>query len=132
MLSPYWWHITPYSVAHYPLYCGALHIMYVGLGLIVGLLVVIVHNYLLYIGRRYSHLYHHIILHCLVHCVRRFLPRRGLIFISAIHLLDVDYSLIVYFFSFYAISGIWLHNTMLVWIYLVMKVIISNKGISLC
>ena len=110
MLSPYWWHITPYSVAHYPLYYGALHIIYVGLGLIVGLLVVIVHHYLLYTGRGYSHLNHHIILSCLVHCVRRFLLRRGLIFIFVIHFLGVDYSLIIYFFSFYAISGIWLHN----------------------
>ena len=110
MLSSYWWHITPYSVAHYPLYCGALHIIYVGLGLIVGLLVVIVHHYLLNIERIYSHFSYHIILSCLVHCVRRFLHWRGLIFISTIHLLIVDYSLILYFFSFYAISGIWLHN----------------------
>ena len=88
MLSPYWWHITPYSVAHYPLYCGALHIIYVGLGLLVGLLVFIVHLYLLYIRKRYSHISHHIIVSCLVylvHCVRRFLPRRGLIFIFVIH-----------------------------------------------
>ena len=97
-------------MAHYPLYCGALHIHCVGLGLIVGLLFVIVHHYLLYIGRRYSHLYHHIILYCLVHCVRRFLPRRGLMFISDIHILGVYYSPIIYFFYFYAISRIWLHN----------------------
>ena len=100
-------------MAHYPLYCGALHIIYVGLGLLVGLLVVIVHLYLLYIGRRYFHFSHHIILSCLVysiHYVRRFLPRRGLIFISTIHLLGVDYCLIFYFCSFYPISGTWLHN----------------------
>ena len=78
----------PYSVlVHYPLYCGALYIIYVGLGLLVVLLVVIVHLYLLYIGRRYSHFSHHSILSYLVyslHCVRRLLPRRGLIFIYII------------------------------------------------
>ena len=98
---------------HYSLYCDALHIIYVDLGLLVGLLVVIVHLCLLYIGRRYSHFSHHSILSCLVysvHCVRRFLPRRGLIFISAIHFLGMDYSLIDYFCSFYAIFGTLLHN----------------------
>ena len=54
--------------------------------------------------------WHHIILSCLVHCIRRFLPRSVLIFISTIHILGVDYSLIIYFCSFYAIFGIWLHN----------------------
>ena len=100
-------------MAHFSLYCGALHIIYVGLGLLLGLLVVILHLYLLYIGRSYSHFSHHIILSCIVypvHCVRRFLHRRGLIFTSHIHLLGMDYSLIVYFCSFYAISGTWLHN----------------------
>ena len=85
-------HITPYSVAHYPLHCGALHIIYV----VLGRLVVIVHLCIIYIGRQYSHLSQHCILSCLVylvHCVRRFLPQRGLIFISAIHILGVDYSL---------------------------------------
>ena len=105
------WCITPYIVVHYILF---MYVIYVWLGLLVGLLFAIVHLYLLYIGRRYSHFSYHIsILSCLVysvHCVRRFLPRRGLIFIFGTHFLGVDYSLIVYFFSFYAISGIWLHN----------------------
>ena len=100
-------------MAHYSLYCGALHIIYVGLGLLVGLLVVIVHIYLLYIGRIYSHFIHHSILSCLVysiHCVKRFLAQRGLIFISTIHFLGVYFSLIVYFLSFYSIFGTLLHN----------------------
>ena len=49
-----------------------------------GLLVVIVHLCLLYIKRRYFHVSNHCILFSLmylVHCVRRFLPRRGLLFI---------------------------------------------------
>ena len=96
------WHIIPYIVVHYILFMSAWVLM--------GLLVVILHLCLLYIGRRYSHFSHHIILSFLVHCVRRFLPRRGLIFISVIHLLGVDYSLIFYLFSFYAISRIWLPN----------------------
>ena len=110
MLIPYWWHITPYSVAHYPLYCGTLHISYVGLGSNSGFIVVIVHQYLLYIGRTYCHVNHHIILSCIVHCVWRFLPWRGLIFISSIHILGRYYSFIVYFYSFYAIPGTWLHS----------------------
>ena len=100
-------------MAHCPLYCGVLHISDVVLGLIVGLLVVIVHLGLLYIKRRYFHLSHDCILSCLgytVHCVRRFLPRRGLSFIYILHYEGVYYSLLVYFFSFYAISGSWLHN----------------------
>ena len=104
----------PYSVlVHYPLYCGALYIIYVGLGLLVGLIVFILHIYILYIGSKYSHFSHHSNLSCLVysvHCVRRFLTRRGLISISSIHFLGVDYSLIIYFCYFYAISGTWLHN----------------------
>ena len=94
---------------HYSLYCGTLHIIYVSLDL----LVFIVHLCLLYIWRVYSHFSHHCILSCLVysiHCVRRFLPWRGLISISVIRFLCMDYSLIVYFFSFYAIFGNWLHN----------------------
>ena len=45
------------------------------------LLVVIVHLFLLYIGRIYSHFIHHSILSCLVysvHCVSMLLPRRAL------------------------------------------------------
>ena len=75
--------IPPYRVAHYPLYCGALYIIDVGLGLLVGLLVAIVHLCLLYIGQRYFHYIHHGILSRLMylgHCVRRLLPQRGLIF----------------------------------------------------
>ena len=105
--------ITPYSVALYPLYGGVLDIIDVGLGLLVGLLAIIAHLYLLYIGRRHSHFSHRIILSCLVyivHCVRKFYPQIGLIFISDIHFLGMDYSLIIYFFSFYAISGTWLHK----------------------
>ena len=94
---------------HYPLYCGALHIIYVVLVLLVGLLVFIVHIYLLYIERRCSHFSHHSILSCLVYSLY-YLRRRGLIFIFAIHFLGMDYSLIVYFYSFYAISRTWLHN----------------------
>ena len=100
-------------MAHYPLHSSALNIIYVGLGLLVGSLVVIVHLYLLYIGRKYSHFSHHSILYCLVysiHCVRMFLPRILLIFISVIHSLCMDYSLIIYFFSFFSISRTWLHN----------------------
>ena len=57
MLSLKCGHIPPYIVALYPLYGG------VDVGL--GLLVVIVHRCLLYIGRRYFHLIKHCILSCL-------------------------------------------------------------------
>ena len=40
MLSPKGWHITPYIVAHYPLYCGTLPIINVELGLLMELLLV--------------------------------------------------------------------------------------------
>ena len=59
-------HGSPYSVALYPLYGGVLHIIDVVLGLLVGLLVVIVHLCLLYIGMRYSYFSHHCILSHLV------------------------------------------------------------------
>ena len=88
MLIPQWWHITPYTLAHYPLYCGVLHTTDFILGLLVGLLVVIIHLCLLYIGRIYFHVNRHCILSCLgciVYSVRRFLPWRELVFISLIH-----------------------------------------------
>ena len=78
----------PSIVWHFTLYGGVLHIIDVGLGLLVGLLVHIVHQCPLYIGSRYFHVSMHCILSCLgytVHCVRRFLPRRGLLFIDVIH-----------------------------------------------
>ena len=52
-------------MALYPIYGGILHIIDVGLGILVGLLVVIVHLCLLYIGRRYFHLSKNFILSCL-------------------------------------------------------------------
>ena len=58
-------HISPYSMALYPLCGGVLHIIDVSLGILVVLLVVIVHLCLLYIGRRYFHLTKHCILSCL-------------------------------------------------------------------
>ena len=62
-------HNSPYSVKLYPLYGGVLHIIDVGLGLLMALLmallVVIVHLCLLYIGRIYFHLSNHCILSCL-------------------------------------------------------------------
>ena len=54
-------------MALYPLYGGVLHIIEVGLGLLVGLLVVIVHLCLLCIRRIYSHVSKHCILPCLGH-----------------------------------------------------------------
>ena len=48
-------HSSPYSVELYLLYGGVLHIIDVGLGLLVGLLVLIIQLCLLYIGRRYFH-----------------------------------------------------------------------------
>ena len=65
MLSPKWWDIPPYIVAHYPLYGGVLHIIDVVLSPLVGLLVVIVHLFLLYIWRRYFHFRKHCIWSCL-------------------------------------------------------------------
>ena len=55
----------PYSVELYPIYGGVLHIIEVDLGILVGILVVIVHLCLLYIGRIYFHLSKHCILSCL-------------------------------------------------------------------
>ena len=52
-------------MALYPLYGGVLHIIDVGLGLLVGLLVFIVHFCILYLGRRYSHDSKHCILYFL-------------------------------------------------------------------
>ena len=49
-------------MALYPLYGGILHIIDVGSGLLVGILVVIVQLCLLYIGRKYFHLRKHCIL----------------------------------------------------------------------
>ena len=72
-------------MAHYPLYCGVLHIIDFGLGILVALLVVIVHLGILYIERIYCHLNHRCFLSCIVysvHCVRRFLPHIFLVFIS--------------------------------------------------
>ena len=43
MLSSKFWEHPPYSVVHYPLYCGVLHIIDVVLGLLVGLFLFIVH-----------------------------------------------------------------------------------------
>ena len=62
MLSPICWEHSPYSVAHYLLCCGVLHILHVGMGL----LVVMVHLCLLYIGGKYLILI--IIVSCLVLC----------------------------------------------------------------
>ena len=61
------------------LYCGALHIIDVDLGLLVDQLVAIVNLCLLYIGRIYSHFIHHSMLSFLVysvHCVMRFHPSK--------------------------------------------------------
>ena len=58
LVSPKYWAHSPYRVAHYPVYCSVLHIIDVSLGL----LVVIVHLCLLYIGRRYFNFIHHCIL----------------------------------------------------------------------
>ena len=64
-------------MAHYPLCCGALHIIYVGFCL----LVVIVHLGLLYIGRRYSHFSHHCILSCVLSTLCKEVPPSKMIYI---------------------------------------------------
>ena len=77
MLNPKCWAQSPLQCGTLPLYGGVLHIIDVGFGLLVSLLVFIVHLCLLCIGRIYFHVSHHCILSCLrytVHCVKRFLP----------------------------------------------------------
>ena len=99
-------------MALYPLYGGVLHIIYV----VLGLSVVIVHLCLLYIGSRYFHLRKHCILSCLgctIQCVRRFLRQTKIVFIYIIRYWVIDYSLLVYFCSFYAIYGTWFHKNLL-------------------
>ena len=61
-------------MALYPLYGGVLHIIDVGLSILVGLLAVIVHLCLIYIGRIYFHLGNHYILSCVLNTLYKEVP----------------------------------------------------------